>query len=270
MENYSESQRGHYSEQYETQEVSTAYSSDDDLWEWAKWYPLLEIDDFLATLHRKSLLSVCCGAGRELGLFKKHGVIATATDLTVEHLFPLMKRGLIDAVAVQDAERLDYPDDSFDYGFVNAGLHHLQHPHAGLCELMRISREAVIFIENQDSLLHGMARFFGRRAGDYEPAGNYVYRWKRREVKKIALSAHAHSCAIRTAFLPISTRMRNIHGGRKRAMQAVLQGLDRVLGRIGNLMIVLIFKKQPTKAQLEYLSKHRFEYRHTRLPNAPG
>ena len=52
-----------------------------------------------------------------------------------------------------DAEALPFPDESFDLAIVHNGLHHLTDPAAGLRELWRVSRGAVIVIEPADCRL---------------------------------------------------------------------------------------------------------------------
>ena len=260
MDEHGRAQKAHYEKQYAEQVISRDYDKDCDLWEWVKWYPLLVLEKFLPTITGKSVIAICCGAGRELGLFSKHGLNVTATDLTIEHLHALVAEGVVEVAEQQNAERLTYPDDYFDYGFVNAGLHHLEHPHAGLSELLRTAREAVIFIESQDSVLHTITRAFGRHAPDFEPAGNYVYRWKKREIEKIALSAHAHSFAVKTTFLPVLLFMRGIRGRRKNAWQQAFELANTVLAPVGNLLITIIFKRQPTDSQVRYLEKYSYSY----------
>lgn len=260
MGQHEKAQKAHYEKQYAEQEISSGYDPDGDLWEWAKWYPLLVLEDFLPTIAGKSVVATCCGAGRELGLFGKYGVKVTATDLIVDQLQPLVTDGTVAAAEEQNAERLSYPDESFDYGFVNAGLHHLMHPHAGLCELMRTSREAAIFIESQDSVLHKFGKMMGRNA-DFEPAGNYVYRWSMREIEKIGLSSHAHSIAVKTYFLPILVPMRNVTGKKKQRMQDFIAVSNKILAPLGNLLIAYVFKRAPTAEQVRYLSENGFKYR---------
>lgn len=252
MKNHEAAQRAHYAKQYQEQSQTLAMSKDTDLWDWAKWYPLLHLEPFFATFAGRSVVTTCTGAGREIPTLTRHGARVTATDLTAEQLLPLKEKGVIEDCSEQNAERLSYPDESFDIGFVNAGLHHLLHPHAGLCELLRISRQAAMFIESQDSILHAIGKMAGRNA-DYEPAGNYVYRWSRREVEKIALSAHAHSFAVRTDFLPVMVRMRGVTGSRKKLWQLGLKLINSVMAPLGNLMVVIIFKQPPDEAQLRAL-----------------
>ena len=145
-------------------------------------------------------------------------------------------------------------------------LHHLMYPHMGLCELLRTAREGVIFIEAKDTILHGIRRTLGFRRGDYEPSGNYVYRWKGREIEKISLSAHAHSYAIKTSFLPLSVYMRRMKGAKLRIGLFAHKLLNKILWWSGNVMIVLIFKKAPTEEQVQSLLSQGFSYKVNRAP----
>ena len=104
----------------------------------------------------------------------------------------------------QDAENLTYEDNSFDWVFVHAGLHHLGSPHRGLCEMLRVSRKGIGVLEARDSALNKVATWVGivpnyelepailteGKYGGYRNSGipNYVYRWTEREVLKTVSS----------------------------------------------------------------------------------
>lgn len=104
--------------------------------------------------------------------------------------------------AVQfDAHRMPQPSGSFDHVIGHSGLHHCSRPHEALHEMYRLARKTVIFVENQDSLMMRAATRAGVVTwhelpavidGGYESGGvdgtgvpNFVYRWTRREVRKI-------------------------------------------------------------------------------------
>lgn len=105
----------------------------------------------------------------------------------------------------QDAEALTFPDRSFDWVLVHAGLHHCVSPHKALIEMVRVARHGAIAFEARDSLLMRIAAKLGL-AVDYEleavaankytggglrggPIPNFVYRWTEREVEKTIESA---------------------------------------------------------------------------------
>ena len=103
-----------------------------------------------------------------------------------------------------DAEEMDLPDNSFDLVFAHAVLHHCRSPHRALCEMLRVSRRYVIFLEPSDS--HVMSLLVKMRFSfpfelpavidnDYRSGGvrdsqipNFIYRWNQAEVYKTVSS----------------------------------------------------------------------------------
>src|SRR5690242_11001700 len=53
----------------------------------------------------------------------------------------------------QDAERLTFDDESFDFCVVHSGLHHCYSPHRALLEMYRVARRGLVFFEPYDNLL---------------------------------------------------------------------------------------------------------------------
>lgn len=103
----------------------------------------------------------------------------------------------------QDAERLSFADETFDFAVVHSGLHHCYSPHRALLEMYRVARRGVVLFEPYDNLLTRL----GVRLGlgqEYEHAGvagdlgrdghrggvadtsipNFVYRFTEREISK--------------------------------------------------------------------------------------
>jgi ubiquinone/menaquinone biosynthesis C-methylase UbiE len=108
----------------------------------------------------------------------------------------------------QDAENLQFADESFDVAVVSAGLHHCRSPHRALLELYRVARVAAIALESRDSTLMRLAVTLGA-VDEYELAAvaahglrsggvantstpNFVYRWSEREVEKTIASFAPH------------------------------------------------------------------------------
>jgi SAM-dependent methyltransferase len=147
-----------------------------------------------------SILAVCAGT-LEREVFLGFGF----TDVTISNLDEQYSSALAPyRWSHQDAERLDFKDNSFDIVFVHAGLHHCHSPHRGLLEMYRVARRMVIVIEARDSALLNIAKRFGL-ATDYEieavssanfqsggvrngPIPNYIYRWTENEVLKVIRS----------------------------------------------------------------------------------
>ena len=97
-----------------------------------------------------------------------------------------------------DILNLDFKDQSFDWVFISAALHHLHSPHYGLCEMLRISIKGILVIESSDNFLSRLSRKL-KLGLDYEVDAllsdgtggvnnthipNFVYRWTKAEVRK--------------------------------------------------------------------------------------
>jgi SAM-dependent methyltransferase len=103
----------------------------------------------------------------------------------------------------QDAERLTFDDETFDFAIAHSGLHHCYSPHRALLEMYRVARRGVLLFEPYDNLLTrvgvrlgiGQEYEYGGVAGDLGKNGhrggvadttipNYVYRFTEREIVK--------------------------------------------------------------------------------------
>jgi ubiquinone/menaquinone biosynthesis C-methylase UbiE len=164
----------------------------------------------------------------------------------------------------QDAEALDFPDESFDVTVVSAGLHHCRSPHRALLELYRVARVAAIALESRDSALMRVAVRLGA-VDEYELAAvaahglrsggvantstpNYVYRWSEREVEKTVASFAPHArhrirffreFELPEALVEID---RGARPGLLRLASPVVKGITRMLPRQANLFAFAIEK----------------------------
>jgi SAM-dependent methyltransferase len=103
-----------------------------------------------------------------------------------------------------DAEQIDLPSESFDLVFASEVLHHCVSPHKALCEMLRVARRFVIFMEPNDcffmNTLVKLNFSFPYElptvaAHTYQSGGlrdscipNFVYRWNAHEVEKTVSS----------------------------------------------------------------------------------
>jgi len=103
-----------------------------------------------------------------------------------------------------DAQFVALPDESYDLVFAHAVLHHCRSPHRAFCEMLRVSRRYVFFVEpNESALMRLLVR--SRFSSSYEISAvignhfqcggvdntqvpNFLYRWSNREVLKTASS----------------------------------------------------------------------------------
>lgn len=103
-----------------------------------------------------------------------------------------------------DAENISISDGKFDHVFVHEALHHCRSPHRALCEMLRVSKRHVVFMEPNDSFFITCLIKFGFSFpfeiaavvdNDFERGGvrdsqipNFIYRWNAHEVEKVVSS----------------------------------------------------------------------------------
>lgn len=150
--------------------------------------------------HLNDSILVVCGTGGDAKIFRDIGF----TNVTISNLDKDRTEGISPYDWVrQDAERMTFADNSFDWVIEDAGLHHCASPHKALVEMYRVCRKGILALEARDSLAMRCAvslnlvpeheliavklAGFGLRD---TPIPNYIYRWSEREVRKTLESAY--------------------------------------------------------------------------------
>jgi SAM-dependent methyltransferase len=82
---------------------------------------------------------------------------ANIKNITISNLDVERQIGYDCKWAHQDAESLTFPDASFDWVIVNAGLHHCASPHRALLEMFRTCKKGIILVEARDSAFNRLA-----------------------------------------------------------------------------------------------------------------
>ncbi|HLG15352.1 MAG TPA: class I SAM-dependent methyltransferase [Blastocatellia bacterium] len=131
----------------------------------------------------KRVLEVGCGTGTDLLQFARAGASVTGVDLTPRSIEIASRRfavyGEEASFAIGDAERLAFPDESFDLVYSFGVIHHTPGTAKAVDEMRRVLRRggrAVVMIYNRASLYywgsiilkHGLARgeLFKRSAAE--------------------------------------------------------------------------------------------------------
>jgi glycosyltransferase involved in cell wall biosynthesis/ubiquinone/menaquinone biosynthesis C-methylase UbiE len=107
----------------------------------------------------KRVLEIGGGMGTDLAQFAQHGALVTDVDLSSGHL-ELAKenfrlRNLSGEFVLHDAERLPFPDHSFDVVYSNGVIHHTPNTKSVVEEIYRVLKpggEAVIMVYAENSL----------------------------------------------------------------------------------------------------------------------
>lgn len=149
------------------------------------------IDEMGVDVRDKLVLDICCGSGIDAEYLAKAGAKVVILDYDLGGVKRTMERakrfGFKVYPVIADAENLPFIDGQFSLSFVNDGLHHLPQPMKGIDELFRTAGEYVVIMEPAYSPLTRIAVRLGLSVDYEEHDNNYVYRFKKRELKRHTL-----------------------------------------------------------------------------------
>ena len=144
--------------------------------------------------------------GTDANFIISNGGKAHASDISDTLLKIGSEKGFIKEYSKQNAERLNFEDESFDYVLFKEALHHLPRPWTGLHEAFRVCKKGVILIEPSDEPNLGARKYFfnslknllkrirnievNNQLFGFEPVGNFVFRINKQEIEKFLLSMH--------------------------------------------------------------------------------
>src|SRR5436853_917750 len=118
------------------------------------------------------VLEIGCGLGTDGAQFARAGAIYTGVDLTVAAVelaqTNFSSRGLQGEFRVADAEKLDFPDESFDVVYSHGVLHHTPDIRAAVHEIHRVLKphgRAVVMLYHRGSYNYRIGIRVLRRAG---------------------------------------------------------------------------------------------------------
>lgn len=149
-------------------------------------------------LDTRMRILVVCGGRTDREVLRRHGfrnvVVSTLPLDAGERMFAPFEW------SCQDAERLTYDDESFEFSIVHSGLHHCHSPHRAMLEMYRVASRGMLLFEPYDSLAarmgvrlnigqeyeHAGVFFNGcaRGGAGGGPIPNRVYRFTEREIVK--------------------------------------------------------------------------------------
>ncbi|HEV2904249.1 MAG TPA: class I SAM-dependent methyltransferase, partial [Pyrinomonadaceae bacterium] len=125
-----------------------------------------------ANTHGLRVLEIGCGMGTDGAQFAKAGADYTGIDLTDAAVVLARKRfqvsGLKGEFRVADAERLDFPDGSFDLVYSHGVLHHTPDIEAAVREIHRVLKpggRAMVMLYHRGSYNYRVGIRVLRRAG---------------------------------------------------------------------------------------------------------
>lgn len=150
--------------------------------------------------------------GKDARYLIDNGAEAVATDICEHLLKEAAQKGFIKEYKVENAERLSFCDEEFDYAFCKESYHHFPRPMIALYEMLRVSKRGVVFIEPSDPymirryteipirILKTIVKSLQGKESvthAFEEAGNYVFTLSRREIEKVALGLNYKTVAFK-------------------------------------------------------------------------
>jgi len=246
------------------------------------------LNPFLKTNHSWLTIGDCYGTDAEYLARTNSNVVAS--DISDTFLAIAKEIGFIKEYARQNAEKMDYEDNSFDYVLCNDTFHHFPRPYIALYEMLRVARKAVILKEPIDPLSRMPLLLFACNVLDrknplksgkiwknrfsFEPVGNYVFKVSPREIEKIAMAANLPYIAYYYYNLPYDESLseeRMDHKSRKFARYLLRLRLRNFLCKLHlipySFVCPVLFKEEPTPELLNEMDS--FGYSCLKLPKNP-
>jgi ubiquinone/menaquinone biosynthesis C-methylase UbiE len=219
-----------------------------------------------------------------------NGQDALASDLAEPLLKYAYEKKFIPGYTLENAEKLTFADNSFDYVLCKESYHHFPRPYIALYEMLRVARKGVVLIEPQDMALQMPLLLAFLNLGDvffpnyvnqiyknrysFEEVGNFVYKVSRREVEKVVLGLGLRWAAFQSFYFSFHPGMHLVKAGslcwlaikHKLRMRAI--GFAKCLGLLDYPMLsCIIFKEKPEKKMLQALKKSGYQVK--QLPSNP-
>ena len=199
------------------------------------------------------------------------------------------EKGFIKAYSSQNAELINFPDNSFDFVYCKEAYHHFPRPFIALHEMFRVAKTAVILTEPRDLVsdsgtfqfvLDIIKTLLGRDAQQniFEPVGNYIYTISEREMEKFLLGMHYRHIAYNSIndayeegveFVDLASVDPNDKAIIRRIRRKiVVQDAMDILGiRKRSLISVALFKLEPKQQLKKGLTSKGWKFKE--LPKNP-
>jgi len=220
--------------------------------------------------------------GSDAHYLKRNGVNALATSLDDTSLKIAKEKGYIDKYQAENAEKISFPDCSFDFVLCKEAYHHFPRPAIAFYEMLRICSKGMVLLEPQESstklfdvLKTAFKRFIRKdKTTQFETCGNFIFRINIQEVCKMMTALNYQIVAFKRFndfyFKALSNQNRK---SSPVSLLAVKLGIlvQDILCKMGlmnyGLVSMVIFKEAPAGSLVKSLKNDGFEI--TMLPKNP-
>ncbi len=224
--------------------------------------------------------------GTEANYLLNNGCNAYASDISDNLLKVGNEIGFIKEYGAQNAEKLLFKDESFDYVLIKEAFHHFPRPWLALYEAFRVCKKGVILIEPFEK--KGFLVFIKtiiykllkkpKPGHGFEEVGNYIYSIEPKELEKFLLGMHFRKIAwkfMNDHYFPgIEFINLNKHSFRQKLIIYKLKIIIFVKNIFclffkGNhdLITSILFKEEPNNNLINKLKKGKWIYKN--LPKNP-
>jgi ubiquinone/menaquinone biosynthesis C-methylase UbiE len=212
---------------------------------------------------------------------RQESITVFPTDISPYLLEYAKEKGIIDSYGIENAEKISFEDNSFEYVFCKEAFHHFPRPMIAFYEMLRVAKEGVVMIEPNDwkpapSLLfikNSIFKFINKLQGksyhadsdaqSFEASGNYIYSISIREMEKAALALNLSQIAFKTYhdyYIP----RQDIQDETKRLKKikkniGLLNLLTKFKMKNYNLITMVVFKKKIDTELRQALTKEGFQ-----------
>lgn len=285
-----------YNEKFPTPEAKSAYfkkSRYEDTTSIGSWLQRLFFDCLNPLLKNKDQkwLTVGDAYGFDARYILNNGNQATATDLNTDFLSIAHQEGIVNDFRSENAEKLSFEDNTYDFVLCKESYHHFPRPYSALYEMIRVCKKGIVIIEPQDpiskmplllfmvntlnSIKGNLGSSIWKNRFSYEPVGNFVYKVSEREFEKFAAGLNLPMVAFKRINPNFyfsgaegitadnrSKKFRSIY--LKKSILDLLLKLKIIPGQV---LSAIIFKETPTAEELQYLKKEGYKLQN--IPKNP-
>ena len=217
------------------------------------------------------------------------------TDISDKLLRIGNENGFINQYSAENAEKMSFENENFDFVLCKEAYHHFPRPHIALHEMFRVAKLGVILIEPCDSKISTpffdilfpfikkiRRKILNREYDDsghaFEPVGNYVFSVSERELEKVQLGMHRRHLAFHSIndyyesgfeFLRLDTFEQSERKKINKAKRSIKRR-DRLVKyglKSPDLLASILFKSNPDPLILKSLDEAGWRVKE--LPNNP-
>ncbi|MCX2451211.1 class I SAM-dependent methyltransferase [Pedobacter sp. PLR] len=285
-----------YNEKFPTPEAKSDYfkrSRYADTTSIGYWLQRLFFDCLNPLLKNKAQkwLTVGDAYGFDARYILSNGNQATATDLNTDFLSIAHQEGIVNDFRSENAEKLSFEDNSYDFVLCKESYHHFPRPYSALYEMIRVCKKGIVIIEPQDPIskmplllfmvntLNSIRSNLGSKVWknrfSYEPVGNFVYKVSEREFEKFAAGLNLPLVAFKrinpnfyfSGAEGITADKKNKKFRSIYLKKSILDLLLKLKIIPGQVLSAIVFKESPTAEELQLLKKEGYKLQN--IPKNP-